>query len=453
MADPTKYTISYSFSGWQASNPAKPLPAQHVDDQFAGIQTSIGQLVDAVKDVRRSDGKLKNASVTIDSLADEVKVPWTGGAIAAWAPVVDYAAGIAATPVAPATVVFYNGETYLCATAHTTTALFETTKWTKLAAKGTSGVGAGDMAAANNLSDVADAAQARENIGAISASDLSASLAGYSTTVQVTALLEGYTPTTRAITSGAGVLINGGASATLGSTVTVSLDLSAKALAQAVWAAGVSLTPAPIDPATLAAVIAAKAPKPQGFSTLLRFGSSGSWKVPEGVTEIWVMLVGGGGGGGSSGGVAGTGGSGGIAIGRATVTPGQVIPYVIGAGANKAGAGGASTFLTLTATGGAGGSGGKGAAGGGSGDIVFGDYQRWNTGAEHPVRGLLDRLYPTQAIRIAVETAGLERFAATGSAATAWYPGYAYQAGAFGVSNAAANSYAGSVGGALWIFY
>ena len=177
MADPTKYTISYSFSGWQASNPAKPLPAQHVDDQFAGIQTSIGQLVDAVKDVRRSDGKLKNASVTIDSLADEVKVPWTGGAIAAWAPVVGYAAGIAATPVAPATVVFYNGETYLCAAAHTTTALFETTKWTKLAAKGTSGTG--DMVTTNNLSDVANIDQARANLNAASPADVATALSDY----------------------------------------------------------------------------------------------------------------------------------------------------------------------------------------------------------------------------------------------------------------------------------
>lgn len=74
MADPTKYTKGYSFEGYQANNPSKPLPAQHVDDQFAGIQTSIGQLVDAVKDVRRSDGKLKNQIVTLDSLAPDVNL-------------------------------------------------------------------------------------------------------------------------------------------------------------------------------------------------------------------------------------------------------------------------------------------------------------------------------------------------------------------------------------------
>ncbi|WP_186373789.1 phage tail protein, partial [Yersinia rohdei] len=71
---------------------------------------------------------------------------------------------------------------------------------------------------------------------------------------------------------------------------------------------------------------------PHGLS---RFTSSGSFIVPEGVTQIWVSAVAGGGGGGSSLATNSssfvTGGSGGGAgqsvIGfLLTVTPGQVIP-------------------------------------------------------------------------------------------------------------------------------
>lgn len=72
MADPTPYVVNYSFTGYQATNPADPLPAPNVDDQFAAIQTAISELVDAVKDVRRDDGALNNNLVTLDSLATEV---------------------------------------------------------------------------------------------------------------------------------------------------------------------------------------------------------------------------------------------------------------------------------------------------------------------------------------------------------------------------------------------
>jgi hypothetical protein len=74
MADPTPYIVTYSFSGFQATSPASPLPAPQVDDEYANIAESIGTLVAAVKDVRRNDGALKNGIVTLDSLATEVGV-------------------------------------------------------------------------------------------------------------------------------------------------------------------------------------------------------------------------------------------------------------------------------------------------------------------------------------------------------------------------------------------
>lgn len=73
MADPSKYSPGYSFSDYQASNPALPLPADEVDTELAAIAVSMGQAVDAIRDVRRSDGALKNLVVTYDSLNADMK--------------------------------------------------------------------------------------------------------------------------------------------------------------------------------------------------------------------------------------------------------------------------------------------------------------------------------------------------------------------------------------------
>lgn len=73
MADPQTYSITYNFSGYQANNPQTPLPALPIDNEFANISFAIDAIVAAIKDVRRSDGALKNKIVTLDSLADELR--------------------------------------------------------------------------------------------------------------------------------------------------------------------------------------------------------------------------------------------------------------------------------------------------------------------------------------------------------------------------------------------
>ncbi|TDV60114.1 glycine-rich domain-containing protein [Pseudomonas sp. LP_7_YM] len=98
----------------------------------------------------------------------------------------------------------------------------------------------------------------------------------------------------------------------------------------------------------------------KSFKGRQRCTSSGSFPVPEGVTEIWVSGCAGGGGGGASLATNSssfvTGGSGGgaglfVIRVRIPVMPGQVIPYTIGAGgigatpaANNASDGGATTL-------------------------------------------------------------------------------------------------------------
>lgn len=73
MPDPNAYTPSYDFSDFEADNPTSPKPGAQLDIQFSGIATSTDELVEAVKDIRRSDGKLKNSIVTLDSLSDDVR--------------------------------------------------------------------------------------------------------------------------------------------------------------------------------------------------------------------------------------------------------------------------------------------------------------------------------------------------------------------------------------------
>ncbi|MBU6279264.1 MAG: S8 family serine peptidase, partial [Actinomycetales bacterium] len=123
-----------------------------------------------------------------------------------------------------------------------------------------------------------------------------------------------------------------------------------------------------------------------GSFTLLTFTTAGTcdWTVPSNLTAVEYLVVAGGGGGGAgtgASGIGGGGGGGGLLMGRMTLTPGAVMPVVIGAGGTggttggTAGTrGGSSSFGGVSATGGgwggntgaAGGSGGSGGGGGGA---------------------------------------------------------------------------------------
>lgn len=77
-------------------------------------------------------------------------------------------AWLTATAYAINNLVSENGSTYICTTAHTS-GNFVTDlaagKWEVVASKGASGGGSGDLVSANNLSDVANVAAARSNLG------------------------------------------------------------------------------------------------------------------------------------------------------------------------------------------------------------------------------------------------------------------------------------------------
>jgi hypothetical protein len=223
MADPTKYSPDYSFTNYQTNLPSRPLPAPELDVELANIATSIDETVEALKDVRRSDGALKNGIVTADTLAPTLRDEIVAGAITdaqasatAAGLSADAAAGSASaaagsasaastsastastaagTAVAAkdavlliadnlpdwqgpwATATAYGlgdmvqtaGSSYICVIAHTSAASFSTDfgsgRWQLMAAQGAAGPGSGDMVAANNLSDLANAVTARANLG------------------------------------------------------------------------------------------------------------------------------------------------------------------------------------------------------------------------------------------------------------------------------------------------
>ncbi len=86
MGNPLPYIVSYSFSGFQASNPATPLPAPQVDNELANIAAAIAAVGSFAGNVIRSDGALKSGIVTLDSFAQGLQLtvdPTNGNLVAA----------------------------------------------------------------------------------------------------------------------------------------------------------------------------------------------------------------------------------------------------------------------------------------------------------------------------------------------------------------------------------
>lgn len=72
MADPTKPEIDYSYTGFQQEQQDHPFPGSQLDNDLAELKRGIDDTIDALKDVRRADGKLRNGIVTTDSLGFDV---------------------------------------------------------------------------------------------------------------------------------------------------------------------------------------------------------------------------------------------------------------------------------------------------------------------------------------------------------------------------------------------
>jgi hypothetical protein len=72
MATPRRYSRTTSFSGYQATNPNRPLPGPALDNELAGIETAVNEAIAALGDIRRDDGFLRNGIVTRDALSPDL---------------------------------------------------------------------------------------------------------------------------------------------------------------------------------------------------------------------------------------------------------------------------------------------------------------------------------------------------------------------------------------------
>jgi hypothetical protein len=111
---PTNYSVSYSFTGFQAVEPAAPPPGGALDSQFYAIQASIASVTLALADIRRADGFAANASVKPESLhASTTALLGTGfNPRGAWLTATAYAKG----DLVQGTL---HGATYVATEAHT----------------------------------------------------------------------------------------------------------------------------------------------------------------------------------------------------------------------------------------------------------------------------------------------------------------------------------------------
>lgn len=72
MANPVKPELDYSYTGFAQEAQVTPFPGSALDNDLAELDRSISDTIDALADIRRSDGALVNGIVTLDSLAEEV---------------------------------------------------------------------------------------------------------------------------------------------------------------------------------------------------------------------------------------------------------------------------------------------------------------------------------------------------------------------------------------------
>ena len=146
MAQPTPYTLSYDFVGFQASNPSTPLPADKIEIEFGAIEITLGEVLDNLALIQRDDGRLKNQSVHAAALDDDVIAMISGfNPRGAWATATAYAVNDLVTK---------DGVTYVTLVAHTS-GTFSTdlaaNKWMALGGQSTANLTCVDLSASGDI--------------------------------------------------------------------------------------------------------------------------------------------------------------------------------------------------------------------------------------------------------------------------------------------------------------
>lgn len=108
MANPTKPDLDYSYTGFQQAQGNNLFPGTQLDNDLAGLKTSIDETIDFVTAVIREDGDLQNGVVTKAALAEDVHLglaaprPW-----------------VTSTAYAVDATVSSGNSLYICLEAHT----------------------------------------------------------------------------------------------------------------------------------------------------------------------------------------------------------------------------------------------------------------------------------------------------------------------------------------------
>ncbi len=154
MPYPAAPEIATSYTAVEQALGDGTLPGQELDVDLASIRASVTAVIEFVKHITRSDGKLANGIVTQEALGAALVIGFEPPSV--------WATGVAYTT---RSIVFEGTKIYLCLAAHTSS-VFATDlasgRWSLLADLAPAG---GALVASNNLSDLPDKPNARANLG------------------------------------------------------------------------------------------------------------------------------------------------------------------------------------------------------------------------------------------------------------------------------------------------
>jgi hypothetical protein len=154
MSYPQPPEILTSYTAQEQALGDGTLPGQELDVDLAAIRASVTAVIEFVKQVTRSDGKLANGIVTQEALGAALIIGFDPPSV--W---------VTATAYTTRSIVFEGTKVYLCVVAHTSSDFatdVSSGRWSLLADLAPEGGGLIDT---NNLSDLTDVGNARTNLG------------------------------------------------------------------------------------------------------------------------------------------------------------------------------------------------------------------------------------------------------------------------------------------------
>ena len=153
MSYPDPPSLNFSYRHYQQELGDDSFPGVEIDSDLDSLRDALVQVIDFLKGFTRSDGRLANASVRRETLGPDIRIGFN--APTAWSPNTDYQVS---------DTVFQGSGFYLCTIPHTS-GVFATDiaagRWQLLVDLNS----ASALVSGDNLSDLADPATARDNLG------------------------------------------------------------------------------------------------------------------------------------------------------------------------------------------------------------------------------------------------------------------------------------------------